>query len=177
MDIYRAGLRASALLCIGSAAFAAVSGEAVYARRCAVCHEQVNERIPSKDTLKAMPATRIMRAMDFGAMMSVAYPLSREEREAVAKYLGTDAKDTPPPASAFCSDRKVTVDDKTKFVWNGWSPSGDNTRFQPASVAGLTVDQLKKLKLKWAYGFDGDVTAFASPAVFGNQIFVGSAGG
>ncbi|HWE48799.1 MAG TPA: PQQ-binding-like beta-propeller repeat protein [Bryobacteraceae bacterium] len=182
MKIFRFGLRASALLCVvyalGSVpAFAAVSGEAVYARRCAVCHEQVNDHIPSHETLKTMPATRIMRTMDFGAMMSIAYPLSREEREAVAKYIGTDAKDTPPPASAFCSDRKVKLDDKTKFVWNGWSPGNDNTRFEPASVAGLTVDQLKRLKLKWAYGFDGDVTAFAAPTVIGNQIFVGSAGG
>jgi polyvinyl alcohol dehydrogenase (cytochrome) len=175
---FRPGLRLSALVCIlPVAALAAVSGEAVYARRCAVCHEQVNDRIPSHDTLKAMPATRILRAMDFGAMMSVAYPMSREERETVAKYLGTDAKDAPPPASAFCSDRKVTVDDKSKFVWNGWSPGSDNARFEPASVAGLTVDQLKTLKLKWAYGFDGDVTAFAAPTVIGNQIFVGSAGG
>jgi len=178
VDTFRAGLLASGLICLASfAAIAAVNGEAVYARRCAVCHEQVDERIPSHDTLKTMPATRILRALDSGAMMSVAYPMSREEREAVAKYLGTDAKDTPPPAAAFCSDRKVTVDDNTKFLWNGWSPSGDNTRFQPAGAAGLTVDQVKTLKLKWAFGFDGDVTAFAAPTVVGNQIFVGSAGG
>jgi polyvinyl alcohol dehydrogenase (cytochrome) len=172
-------LRLSGLLCAASvAALAApVSGEAVYAKRCAVCHEQTNERIPSRDTLKKMSATRILRALDFGAMMSIAYPLGRDEREAVAKFIGTSAAEAPPPASAFCSDRKVTVNDKTKFAWNGWSPSGDNTRFQPADIAGLSVEQVKNLKLKWAFGFDGDVTAFASPAVFDNQVFVGSAGG
>jgi polyvinyl alcohol dehydrogenase (cytochrome) len=144
-------------------AAAPVQGEAVYAKRCAVCHEQLKERIPSHESLKQMPATRILRAMDFGAMMSIAYPLSREERAAVASYIGTPAADTPPPASAYCRNRKVTVSDKAKFVWNGWSPSGDNTRFQPENVAGLSVDQVKGLKLKWAYGFDGDVTAFAPP--------------
>ncbi len=178
MHIIRFGLCLSGILMIGSAsAVAAVSGEAVYAKRCAVCHEQVNERIPTHAALSMMPATRIMRAMDFGAMMSIAYPLSREEREAVAGFVGTKGGDAPPPASAFCSDRSVRVNDKAKFVWNGWSPNGDNTRFQPAAVAGLTVDQVKNLKLKWAYAFDGDVTAFAPPTFFDGQIFVGSAGG
>jgi polyvinyl alcohol dehydrogenase (cytochrome) len=166
------------LLCfLPVSGFAAVSGETVYARRCAVCHEQISERIPSHESLKAMPATRILRAMDFGAMMSVAYPLSREEREAVAKYIGTAAKDAPPPPEAFCSDRKVKLVTPAKFGWNGWSPSGDNARFQPASAARLTVDQVKGLRLKWAYGFDGDVTAFAPPTYLDGQIFVGSAGG
>ena len=173
MHIVRAGL----LCLLPVFASAAVSGEAVYAKRCAVCHEQISERVPSHESLKAMPATRILRAMDFGAMMSIAYPMSREEREAVATYIGTTAKDTPPPPEAFCSDRRVTVSDKARFVWNGWSPSGDNTRFQPASAAGLTVDQVKNLKLKWAFGFDGDVTAFAPPTFFDGQIFIGSAGG
>src|SRR5262249_35788327 len=30
---------------------------------------------------------------------------------------------------------------------------------------------------KWAFGFDGDVSAFAQPTILDGQIFVGSAGG
>ena len=33
------------------------------------------------------------------------------------------------------------------------------------------------MKLKWAFGFDGDVTAFSQPTVIDGQVFVGSAGG
>ena len=36
---------------------------------------------------------------------------------------------------------------------------------------------MKGLKLKWAFGFDGDVTAFSQPTVIDDQVFVGSAGG
>jgi polyvinyl alcohol dehydrogenase (cytochrome) len=36
---------------------------------------------------------------------------------------------------------------------------------------------VKKLKLKWAFGYDGDVNAFAFPAFFDGQMFVGSARG
>ena len=76
------------------------AGEAVYKQRCAGCHEQTNPRIPPRDALSQMPASRILRALDFGAMMTVAYPLSRDEREAVAAYLGTAAGrfDSPPSA-------------------------------------------------------------------------------
>jgi polyvinyl alcohol dehydrogenase (cytochrome) len=178
MAFAHAGLRASLLIATFSlAASAAVDGEAVYAKRCAVCHEQFNDRIPTRAALKLMTARRVLRALDFGAMITIANPMNREEREAVAKWLGTPGEDVPPPASAFCSDRTVKVNDKAKFSWNGWSPDGDNARFQTAAEAGLNIEQVKKLKLKWAYAFDGDVTAFAPPAFLDGQIFVGSAGG
>ena len=36
---------------------------------------------------------------------------------------------------------------------------------------------MPQLKLKWAFGFDGDISAFSQPTVIGRQVFVGSAGG
>ena len=56
-----------------------------------------------------MSALRILRALDFGAMMTVAYPLSRDERQAVAGYLGVAGPPSTPLPSAFCSDRRVTL--------------------------------------------------------------------
>ena len=165
------------VLAFAQAAAGGVSGEAVYGQRCAVCHEQINPRIPHRETLQKMTSSRILRSLDFGAMMSIAYPLNREEREAVAAYLGVAGKESPPPAEAFCSDRRVRVLDRSKFVWNGWSPTLENTRYQPGEAAGLTIDQVRRLRLKWAFGFEGDVTAFAQPTVVDGQVFVGSAGG
>jgi polyvinyl alcohol dehydrogenase (cytochrome) len=52
-----------------------------------------------------------------------------------------------------------------------------NARFQPADIAGLSIDQVRGLKLKWAFGFDGDVTAFSPPTYIDGQVFVGSAAG
>ena len=60
-------------------------------------------------------------------------------------------------------------------TWNGWSPAPTNTRYQPRP--GLRVEQVPRLALLWAFGFSGDVNAFAPPAVLGEQLFVGSAGG
>ena len=153
------------------------SGEAVYQKRCAGCHEQSSPRIPHREALQKMPSTRILRALDSGAMMSIAFTMSREDRIAVASYLGTDAAVPGPAASAFCSDRSVKLAPTPKLVWNGWSPGSSNARFQPADAAKLSIDQVRGLKLKWAFGFDGDATAFAPPTVIDGQMFIGSAGG
>src|SRR6201998_3520879 len=64
-----------------------------------------------------------------------------------------------------------------KGEWNGWSPSTANTRYQTAEQAGLTTAQVRHLKLKWAYGFSGDMTSFAAVTVLNGTLFMGSAGG
>ncbi|HEX6895052.1 MAG TPA: PQQ-binding-like beta-propeller repeat protein [Bryobacteraceae bacterium] len=160
-----------------SAVMYGATGEEVYTKRCSGCHDQNNSRIPPRAALQKMPAARILKILDFGVMMQVAYHMTREERETVAKYLGTDAPETNLSADAFCRDRTVSINDKSKFIWTGWSPKPDNTRFQTADVAGLSIDQVKKLKLKWAFGYEGDVNAFAFPAFLDGQMFVGSARG
>jgi hypothetical protein len=45
-------------------------------------------RVPRREALMQMSASRILRSMDFGSMMTIAYTLRRNEREAVAAYLG-----------------------------------------------------------------------------------------
>jgi polyvinyl alcohol dehydrogenase (cytochrome) len=159
------------------AAAQTVSGEALYKTRCAACHDNADGRTPPRAVLQAMTPSRILRTLDFGAMMTIAYTLRREEREAVAAFLGKPGPEPRPRPEAYCADRSVSVIDVTKASWNGWSPSRDNARFVPAPLAGLTAEQVPKLKLKWAFGFEGDVSAFSQPTVIGNQIFVGSASG
>ncbi len=155
----------------------AISGEDVYRKNCASCHDQVSARIPTHDALQKMSAARILRTMDFGLMMSIAYPLKRDEREAVAKFLGTSAADAPPPRSAFCAPGVTAMSGSPAGNWTGWSPAPDNTRYQPAARAGLTSAQVPNLKLKWAFGFADDVTAFGSPSVVNGTLFLGSASG
>jgi polyvinyl alcohol dehydrogenase (cytochrome) len=156
---------------------ARAAGEAVYQKRCAACHEQISPRIPHREALNKMPAARILRALDSGVMLAVAMTMHRDDRVAVAAYLGTDAPDAGPPPSAFCADRTVRVPARPSAAWNGWSADPANTRFQPAQAAGLGADRVPHLRLKWAFAFDGDVSAFAPPTVIDGQIFVGSAAG
>ena len=116
----------------------APSGEAIYQRRCAACHERpADGRTPSRNALESMSSTRILRTLDFGAMMTIAYQLNRAEREAVARFLGKPGGDPTPRPEAFCRDRGVSLDTSASPIWNGWSPSSDNSRFAPAALAKL----------------------------------------
>ena len=153
------------------------SGELVYAEHCALCHEQVDDRIPHRSALQQMPAASIVRALDAGAMLAIAMTMNRGERIAVAEYLGTDEPEPTTPATAFCSSRAVTLAPTPRTSWNGWSPTPDNARYQTAERAGLGAEQVPRLQLQWAFGYAGDVTAFAAPTVLDGRIFVGSAGG
>lgn len=153
------------------------SGDAVFKQHCAGCHDQNNPRIPTRVALQKLPAAHILRTLNYGEMIAIAYTMTIAEREAVASYLGTPGAEAPLPASAFCKVRTVKVPSNPKVEWNGWSPSPANTRYQTAAAAGLSIDQVKGLKLKWAFAFPGDITAFAPPAILDNELFVGSAGG
>ena len=47
----------------------------------------------------------------------------------------------------------------------------------PTEKGGVSIGQMRNLKLKWAFGFPGDITAFGAPTVFNGTVFTGSAGG
>jgi polyvinyl alcohol dehydrogenase (cytochrome) len=153
------------------------TGAAVYARYCAACHDQATARTPPREALTRLSPQRILRTMDFGLMMSVAYPIPRDEREALAHYLGKGKDDVAPAAAAMCGADQRILSADTASHWSGWSPTQDNTRYQPAAAARIDASQLGKLKLKWAFAFAGDVIAFAAPTLARGTLFVGSAGG
>jgi polyvinyl alcohol dehydrogenase (cytochrome) len=171
---------AFAMACTGIVAAspaAGADGAAIYAKRCAGCHDQTVARIPPRSALEKLSPSHILKVLDFGVMMAVAYPIKREEREAVASFLGKGAEDMRPPASAFCTLEHRIMAGSVRESWEGWSPSPENTRFQPEASAGLKFSEIPRLKLKWAYGFAGDVAAFGAPTILNGTIFVGSAGG
>jgi polyvinyl alcohol dehydrogenase (cytochrome) len=118
---------ASAVATLGPGLSAATpSGEAFYQQRCASCHDSGKSTIPSKDALKKLTVTRIRTSMDFGTMASPAGTLRRDERDAVAAYLGVAGSSEAPSAKAFCADREVKLAGSPKLAWNGWSPSTAN---------------------------------------------------
>jgi polyvinyl alcohol dehydrogenase (cytochrome) len=154
-----------------------VTGADVYQKRCARCHDEGVSRAPARQVLQTTSASRILRTLDFGLMMAVAYPMKREERVAVASFLGTPGEDVPPSPKNLCAGGVQPLSAATAQNWAGWSPSSSNTRYQSAAEAGLSTAQVRHLKLKWAYGFAGDVTSFASPTILNGTLFIGSAGG
>jgi polyvinyl alcohol dehydrogenase (cytochrome) len=61
--------------------------------------------------------------------------------------------------------------------WNGWGVDPSQHRYQPSGMAQLAADDVPHLKLKWAFGYPGAVSAFAQPTIVGGRLFVGSQNG
>jgi polyvinyl alcohol dehydrogenase (cytochrome) len=153
------------------------SGEVIYRTQCASCHDQASPRIPPRSALQQMSTAKILRSLDTGLMMNIASPLRRDEREAVANFLGTPGGESPLPPGAFCSNKEPRLPSELSPSWNGWSPAPSNSRFQAMEQSGLSLSQVRSLKLRWAFGFQGDIIAFAAPTIVGETLFVGSASG
>jgi len=64
-----------------------VDGKALYAQRCAACHEHAQGNVPPRRQIAARGRDGIVEALTQGAMRAQAQGLGREEIEAVAHYL------------------------------------------------------------------------------------------
>jgi polyvinyl alcohol dehydrogenase (cytochrome) len=161
-----------------------VDGNALFLRTCAQCHMGGVNRAPDMDVLRAMSADRVLAAMETGPMISMATGRSAAERRAIAeaatgKKLRNSLDVTPLP-KAMCTGAAASTafNPANGPSWGGWGGvSTSNTRFQSASAAGLTPEDVPKLKLKWAFGFPGDLQSNAQATIYGGRVFVGSPGG
>jgi polyvinyl alcohol dehydrogenase (cytochrome) len=158
------------------------TGESMYAASCAQCHDAGVNRAPQRDAFKSMSPERVLAAMETGEMISMGMRWPFEGRRAIAEYVTGKAFGTAPSLDpspqAMCAPG--TADIKTPPTgpaWTGWGTNTSNTRFQDASAAGITADQVPRLKLKWAFGYAGELSANAQPTYAAGHVFVGSPSG
>jgi polyvinyl alcohol dehydrogenase (cytochrome) len=163
---------------------AAPNGSELFQRTCAQCHMGGVNRAPDMEVLRAMSADRVLAAMETGPMISMATGRSTAERRAIAeavtgKKLRNTLEITPlPKAMCTATANARSFDAGAGATWNGWGgASTSNTRFQDTKSAGLTAADVPKLKLKWAFGFPGDLQSNAQATIVGGRVFVGSPGG
>ena len=164
--LIRADLARSALaliLAVSTTWAESPQGADIFEHKCATCHRaNSGTRAPLPEVLRQMSRGSVLRALESGAMKPQGDLLSAPERALVAEYLAGAAKAAIP---------------ENDPVWNGWGVDPSNTRFQPASAAGLDRDSVRKLKLKWAFGFPGAWSTFGQPTVVAGRVFVGSEDG
>lgn len=170
----------AAILLTAVRLLSAADGAALYKENCASCHDGGADRAPHLDALRGMSAQRVLDALEFGPMVSMASRRTALERRAIAEYVSGKALGSElqfkPPASAMCPANAAPFT-PDGAPWNGWGVTLSNTRFQSGSGAGFTASEVPRLKLKWAFGFPGDLSANAAPVIAGGRVFVGSDSG
>lgn len=155
------------------------TGEEMYKAGCAQCHDAGVGRAPQRDTFRQMTPERVLAAMETGEMITMGNRFPAEGRRAIAEFitgrkLGT-ALNLDPPASAMCA--KSSTDFLSGASWSGWGSNTSNTRFQDAEKAGIAAADVPRLKVKWVFGFPGELTANGQPTYAGGRVFVGSPAG
>ena len=167
-----------------SDAFTAAESAALFGTYCATCHEGpgANPQAPTLEVMRRMSADEILDALEKGAMRTRAAERSRAQRRALAVYasgkpLAAESRG-PMPASAYCSAAQPSRSNPLAGPsWNGWGHSLTNNRFQSATAAGLTAEDLPGLTLKWAFGFPAATSAGTQPVVAGGRLYAATAEG
>jgi polyvinyl alcohol dehydrogenase (cytochrome) len=161
------------LCAIVAARAAAPDGADLYAKHCASCHEVIALAAQNRALLKNLTPEFIVRTLAIGTMHTQGARLPAAERAAVAEYLTAKPVHAVDTGAGRCSAEPSR--NFSGSQWNGWGAGLDNSRFQPVSAAGMTAEQVPSLKLKWAFGYPDNYSAFAQPIVAGGRVFVGSA--
>lgn len=143
------------ILCLPAAFAETPDGAKVYDEHCASCHASAAGRVPSRETMARLSPRRIVNSLESGIMFMPGRRMTPQERRSVAEFL----------------TGKTYVVERTR------SRAGSCTTSSPAPTGRLAASDLPRLRLKWAFGFDGEVMAFAQPTVDKNRLYVGSASG
>jgi polyvinyl alcohol dehydrogenase (cytochrome) len=180
--VYDAARCLGLILVFAGAAVASDDGATLYKEICAPCHDAGVDRAPTRDTLRAMSPERVLAALESGVMISMTSARTAAERRAVAEFATgktfTQPLDTTPSPQAMCRATGERVSNPLAGpLWNGWGGNTSNTRMQDGAIAGFTAAQVPRLRLRWAFGFPGDVGADAQPMFAGGRVYVGSQSG
>jgi polyvinyl alcohol dehydrogenase (cytochrome) len=160
-----------------------MTGLRLFEQHCAICHVNARggQRAPDRSALKKLPPEEILNALTIGSMSGQARGLSDVEKRSIAESLSSQAFGTGMASDAtsmsnHCASNPRLADPFAGPIWNGWGVDPANTRFQKAKDAGISADQLRRLKLKWAFGFPNGI-AFSQPTIASGRVFVGSNNG
>lgn len=155
---------------------AGLDGIIVYETRCAPCHDNPQERMPTRAQLETRTPEEVIAALTTGVMRPNAEGLDRDQIVAVAQYLTVKDLGTGgaagPEQNPCAKNAFVPGTDGTG--WNGWGRDLDNSRFQPKP--GLAAADVPRLELAWAYAYRGTRT-YGQPTIVGNRLFATSATG
>src|SRR6202050_1146811 len=160
-------------------------GSAIFEEKCVTCHEHpaTGSRAPSFATMKLMTPEKIYEALATGPMaVVVGNTLTDTEKRRVAeavtgRLIGSTGAGDAKAMPNHCASNPSMADPASAPGWNGWGAGPGNTRFPTAQAAGITAEQVPRLKLKWAFGFPMGLSTYGQPTIVSGRVFIASDNG
>lgn len=145
---------------------------ALYKTTCAICHEVPETKAPPTATLRRLPASQILMAMEFGKMQPQASVLKQEQRVRLSRWL---AAEEDARRDAWITEQACSRDTPVPVTGHeNWGLGRSNTRHATGvAIDGKNVDQLELL---WSIALPAVTTMRSQPVVAGDTVFLGSKG-
>lgn len=149
-------------------------GMKIYYTNCQTCHkDSVTNIAPGLAVMRGMSTRSIVAALNTGKMRAQGAPLSESQRIAVAQWItNTPLKETSFPKDAF-TPFSIVSKAGSAFDHSGWGNSKEGTGFRSTQQSGITKENVKSLKLKWAFAFPEANIVRSKPAVVDKWLIVG----
>ena len=152
-------------------------GAALYAKRCAQCHDHPADRIPPRAFLRVVKTPdQVVQALTTGIMASNAQGLSADDIKLLAVFITgrqPGGAGDPDPKANLCKGTPGEIR-FGKGNWPSWGRDDVNSRYQPDP--GFTTAELPRLKVKWVFAYPGNI-ADGQPTVYGDRLFLTSRAG
>jgi len=151
----------------------AQKGEQLYKNYCAACHDIGVDKAPKVEDLKRLSQSQIMMTISIGRMQPQAAAMSKDERSWVSEYLsGGGEVDNTWLEGNRCDKYPVLTEADSKVISADWGFGEFNNRLQTQSE--ITPENVHKLKLKWAFGFQKVNDMRNQPVYTDDALYVGS---
>ena len=154
-----------------------------YQQNCGTCHGTQGtvadgKKAPSIGDLQEYSPERVYAILNTATGAPHAGEFSDLQKRQFAEFLSgrpmNSAAGDSKNMTNKCSSNPTLANPATGPSWNGWSASAGNSRFQTASNAGLTAQQVPNLKLKWAFGVPNATEMYSQATVVSGRVFFGS---
>src|SRR5580693_352239 len=101
------------------------SGESLYRKNCAQCHDAGVGRAPQRQSFRDMTPEHVLAVMETGEMITMAQAIPAQGRRAVAEFLAGKelghALSTIPSPQAMCSaESNANFNPAAGPSWSGW---------------------------------------------------------
>jgi len=165
-----------------------MAANALFNQHCASCHLNAKasakaipltgRTAPDTEVLGQMSTEAIYAALTTGVMVQQGKSLTNDQKRMIAEFFGGHPLGSSEAGEAShmtnrCLSNPPMGDLSVSPSWNGWGNGLANTHFQGSEAAGLTVEYLPLLKLKWAFGVPAGAEMSGQPSVVDGRVFFG----